>query len=188
MSAVQHAGRGTAQAQPKHLAAADTDIPDLLTPGEVARVFRVDPQDGHQTGQSGKLSCIRTVGGHRRYRTAEIRALLAPAPPPGPPPGIQASSLRVPGLGPLESAIMTCRLGRRAAADCPRCPRPPQLPQGRRRKARVLDRHDHPVAERNAHACPESAGPEPACLVVRAPHHARRVRTLPIRQEPQLIS
>lgn len=106
MSAAQHAGRGTAKAKPKHLATG-TGVPDLLTPGEVAKVFGVDPKTVTKWATAGKLSCIRTIGGHRRYKTAEIRALLAPATPPGPPPGLRAAKLRVPGLGPLESAIMT---------------------------------------------------------------------------------
>ena len=52
-----------------------------MTPGEVAALFRVDPKTVTTWANAGKLSCIRTLGGNRRYKTAEIRALLAPAQP-----------------------------------------------------------------------------------------------------------
>jgi excisionase family DNA binding protein len=48
----------------------------LLTPGEVAALFRVDPKTVTRWAKAGKLSSIRTLGGHRRYRAAEIEALL----------------------------------------------------------------------------------------------------------------
>ncbi len=57
----------------------------LLTPGEVAALFRVDPKTVTRWAASGRISSIRTPGGHRRYREVEIRALLgidaSPAPP-----------------------------------------------------------------------------------------------------------
>lgn len=49
----------------------------LLTPGEVGRLFRVDPKTVTRWAKNGKLSSIRTLGGHRRYDKAEIDALLA---------------------------------------------------------------------------------------------------------------
>lgn len=49
----------------------------LLTPGEVANLFRVDAKTVTRWAQSGKLSSIRTLGGHRRFRATEVRALLA---------------------------------------------------------------------------------------------------------------
>lgn len=48
----------------------------LLTPAEVASLFRVDPKTVTRWAKAGKLSSIRTLGGHRRYREAEVRALL----------------------------------------------------------------------------------------------------------------
>lgn len=48
----------------------------LLTPGEVAEMFRVSPKTVTRWAQAGKLTSLRTVGGHRRYREAEVRALL----------------------------------------------------------------------------------------------------------------
>ena len=49
---------------------------ELLTPSEVAKLFRVDPKTVTRWAKAGKLSSIRTLGGHRRYRTAEVHALL----------------------------------------------------------------------------------------------------------------
>ena len=46
----------------------------LLTPGEVARMFRVDPKTVTRWANSGRLSPIRTLGGHRRYRRSEVEA------------------------------------------------------------------------------------------------------------------
>jgi len=48
----------------------------LLTPGEVALMFRVDPKTVTRWARDGKLTSIRTLGGHRRYRETEVRALL----------------------------------------------------------------------------------------------------------------
>lgn len=52
----------------------------LLTPAEVAAMFRVDPKTVTRWAQAGKLTSIRTLGGHRRYRETEVRALLAGIP------------------------------------------------------------------------------------------------------------
>ena len=52
----------------------------LLTPGEVASLFRVDPKTVTRWAKSGKLSTVRTLGGHRRYSEAEVRALLSGIP------------------------------------------------------------------------------------------------------------
>ncbi len=49
----------------------------LLTPGEVAALFRVDPKTVTRWASAGRISSIRTPGGHRRFREAEVRALLA---------------------------------------------------------------------------------------------------------------
>jgi excisionase family DNA binding protein len=52
------------------------DVERLLTPAEVAARFRVDPKTVTRWAKAGKLSSIRTLGGHRRYRAREIEALL----------------------------------------------------------------------------------------------------------------
>jgi excisionase family DNA binding protein len=48
----------------------------LLTPGEVAALFRVDPKTVTRWAAAGRITSIRTPGGHRRYRESEVRALL----------------------------------------------------------------------------------------------------------------
>ncbi len=48
----------------------------LLTPAEVASLFRVDPKTVTRWAKAGKLASIRTLGGHRRYWENEVRQLL----------------------------------------------------------------------------------------------------------------
>jgi len=48
----------------------------LMTPAEVAQVFRVDPKTVTRWAKAGKLSSIRTLGGHRRYRRSEVMGFL----------------------------------------------------------------------------------------------------------------
>lgn len=50
--------------------------PNLLTPGEVASLFRVDPKTVTRWAAAGRISSIRTPGGHRRFRAGEVYALL----------------------------------------------------------------------------------------------------------------
>ena len=59
-----------------------TTIPQgaLLTPGEVAVMFRVDPKTVTRWAQAGKLSAVRTLGGHRRFHEDEVRQLLEGVP------------------------------------------------------------------------------------------------------------
>jgi excisionase family DNA binding protein len=54
----------------------EDEVEKLLTPAEVAARFRVDPKTVTRWAKAGKLSSIRTLGGHRRYRATEIEALL----------------------------------------------------------------------------------------------------------------
>lgn len=49
----------------------------LLTPAEVARMFRVNPKTVTRWARAGRISTVRTLGGHRRFRADEIRKLLA---------------------------------------------------------------------------------------------------------------
>ncbi len=58
------------------------DLDPLLTPGEVAALFKVDPKTVTRWARQGKLTAIRTLGAHRRYRESEVRALLQGAPVP----------------------------------------------------------------------------------------------------------
>jgi excisionase family DNA binding protein len=48
----------------------------LLTPAEVAALFRVDPKTVTRWAKAGKLTSLRTLGGHRRYIESEVRNLL----------------------------------------------------------------------------------------------------------------
>ena len=54
----------------------------LLTPAEVRSMLRVDRKTVTRWANTGKLTSIRTLGGHRRYREAEVRGLLAGIPQP----------------------------------------------------------------------------------------------------------
>ena len=49
---------------------------DLMTPAEVAALFRVDPKTVTRWADAGKLTAMRTLGGHRRYLRSEVEALL----------------------------------------------------------------------------------------------------------------
>jgi excisionase family DNA binding protein len=48
----------------------------LLTPAEVAALFRVNPKTVTRWARAGKITAIRTLGGHRRFRESEIRRCL----------------------------------------------------------------------------------------------------------------
>lgn len=52
------------------------EVEALLTPAEVAALFRVDPKTVTRWADSGKLTALRTLGGHRRYRETEVSGLL----------------------------------------------------------------------------------------------------------------
>ena len=68
----------------------------LLTPHQVAEMFRVDPKTVARWASSGRIGSIRTPGGHRRFRETEILALLAERAVPaarGPPDPCPAAEL-----------------------------------------------------------------------------------------------
>jgi excisionase family DNA binding protein len=48
----------------------------LLTTSEVAALLAVDSKTVSRWAIAGKLSAIRTLGGHRRYRASQIHALF----------------------------------------------------------------------------------------------------------------
>jgi excisionase family DNA binding protein len=54
------------------------NLPDtyLMTPTEVAAIFRVDPKTVARWAASGRLASVRTPGGHRRFRVSEVRKAL----------------------------------------------------------------------------------------------------------------
>jgi excisionase family DNA binding protein len=49
----------------------------LLTPTEVAVMFKVTPKTVTRWAETGKLSSTRTLGGHRRFYEAEVAQLQA---------------------------------------------------------------------------------------------------------------
>ena len=52
------------------------DRSQLLTPGEVAVMFRVDPKTVTRWASTGRIGSVRTPGGHRRFLKADIHHLL----------------------------------------------------------------------------------------------------------------
>ncbi|HZG96188.1 MAG TPA: BldC family transcriptional regulator [Mycobacteriales bacterium] len=48
----------------------------LMTPGEVATLFRVDPKTVSRWAIAGRIPSVRTPGGHRRFRESDVRSLL----------------------------------------------------------------------------------------------------------------
>ena len=50
---------------------------ELLSPSEVAQIFGVGAKTITRWAKAGKLSSVRTLGGHRRYYAREVAALLA---------------------------------------------------------------------------------------------------------------
>ena len=60
--------------------ATSTTTRRLLSPGEVATLFRVDPKTVSRWANAGKITTVRTLGGHRRFVETEIRGLLGEIP------------------------------------------------------------------------------------------------------------
>jgi len=75
----------TDQAARSAASARSADPDELLTPAEVAALFRVNPKTVTRWHRSGKISAIRTLGGHRRFRAEEIRRLLEESDEPATP-------------------------------------------------------------------------------------------------------
>jgi excisionase family DNA binding protein len=48
----------------------------LLNPAETAEYFRVGTKTLSRWAKEGRIPFIRTLGGHRRYRLADIQRLL----------------------------------------------------------------------------------------------------------------
>src|SRR5947208_3641432 len=117
----------------------------LLTPGEVAALFRVDPKTVTRWAAAGRIGSIRTPGGHRRFRESEVRALLEgegllePA-TDNPPAGTNGSrphwmsgpgrSVRPPGRRPASTSRPSARLRARRADPRPSA-RPGTVPRSR---------------------------------------------------------
>ena len=54
-----------------------TEPEALLTPGEVATLFRVTPKTVTRWAEAGKLAAVRTLGGHRRFLVREVLRVQA---------------------------------------------------------------------------------------------------------------
>ena len=46
-----------------------------LTPGQVARMLGVSPKTVYRWATAGRIPCIVTLGGHRRFRVDDIAAV-----------------------------------------------------------------------------------------------------------------
>jgi excisionase family DNA binding protein len=49
--------------------------PEYLTPGEVARMLHVSPKTVNRWAHEGRLACIVTLGGHRRFPRLEVERI-----------------------------------------------------------------------------------------------------------------
>jgi excisionase family DNA binding protein len=45
---------------------------EYLTPGQVARLLHVSPKTVTRWAQEGRIPCLVTLGGHRRFRRADV--------------------------------------------------------------------------------------------------------------------
>src|SRR5690606_32212348 len=70
--------------RPRERARPMNDFEDLMTPAEVAQAFRVGPKTVSRWAVAGRLTSVRTPGGHRRYLRREVEALLLGAVPDAP--------------------------------------------------------------------------------------------------------
>jgi excisionase family DNA binding protein len=48
----------------------------LLTPAEVAELFKVNPLTVMRWANQGRIGSVRTLGGHTRYKEAEVLRFL----------------------------------------------------------------------------------------------------------------
>ncbi len=59
-----------------HQLAPLSEMDSLLSRAEVAQMFNVSPSTVTRWAEEGRLVCVRTLGGHRRYRKESILRLL----------------------------------------------------------------------------------------------------------------
>jgi excisionase family DNA binding protein len=107
------------------MAGRPSDGDELLTPSEVAALFRVDPKTVTRWAKAGKLTSIRTLGGHRRYRASEVYELLdrtsGASPQPVQTPQEQTGARPIP----VRPAMPRQGVPRQVTAGRPAPPRPP---------------------------------------------------------------
>ncbi len=48
-----------------------------LTPGQVARMLGVSPKTVYRWATAGRIPCVVTLGGHRRFRADDVAAVAA---------------------------------------------------------------------------------------------------------------
>jgi excisionase family DNA binding protein len=60
-------------------------MPELMTPGEVAALFRVDTKTVAAWAAEGLLTVVRTPGNQRRYYKTEVDAMITAATTPAGP-------------------------------------------------------------------------------------------------------
>ena len=66
----------TAPADLHDPASEEYDPRRLMMPGEVAKLFRVDPRTVSRWERQGRLACVRTLGGYRRFYTDQVEDLI----------------------------------------------------------------------------------------------------------------
>jgi excisionase family DNA binding protein len=50
---------------------------EYLTPGQVARMLHVSPKTVDRWADQGRIGCIVTLGGHRRFARADVEEVVA---------------------------------------------------------------------------------------------------------------
>jgi len=50
--------------------------PEYLTPGQVARMLHVSPKTVNRWANEGRIPCLVTLGGHRRFQREEIERVV----------------------------------------------------------------------------------------------------------------
>jgi len=59
---------------PAHLD--DRDDVEYLTPGQVAQLLHVSPKTVNRWADQGRIRCIVTLGGHRRFARPDVAEVL----------------------------------------------------------------------------------------------------------------
>lgn len=49
---------------------------EYLTPGQVARLLHVSPKTVNRWADQGRIGCIVTLGGHRRFARPDVTAVI----------------------------------------------------------------------------------------------------------------
>jgi len=49
---------------------------EYLTPGQVARLLHVSPKTVNRWADQGRIGCLVTLGGHRRFARPDVTAVI----------------------------------------------------------------------------------------------------------------